>query len=155
MSRSLPRSARRISTLVTAAALVALVLGGCGKQEEELTLIPVSGKVTVGNTVLPTGQISFVPDAEKGNKSAKSPFAMINADGTYTLSTGVEGAVKEGAPPGWYRVTINAAPSADPAVGKMKVPTYNSDYGSAKNTPLSVEVRPDAPAKSYDLKLRP
>ena len=136
-------------------ALMSFFIVGCGTKEEAVELIPVSGKVTVGNTPLPGGQVSFHPDSTKGNNSQKVPTGTIQSDGTYSLITGTaSGAIKEGAPPGWYKVTVSptmALADSSPQ-SKVKMPFFNLDYSNVKNTSLSIEVKPGA--ANYDLKMR-
>jgi len=123
-----------------------------GPKDENLNLIPVSGKVYVGKKVLPTGQVTYYPDAAKGNTANKVSSGLIDADGTYKISTGTSGGVKEGVPAGWYKVTVGkAAVSGD--MSKVKVPEFNEDFASEKTTTLRVEVKAGAPAGAYDLKL--
>ncbi|HXD86196.1 MAG TPA: hypothetical protein VN641_06865 [Urbifossiella sp.] len=123
-----------------------------GPKDENLTLIPVTGKVFVGKKVLPTGQVTYYPDETKGNTSNKVSSGLIQPDGTYSISTGTTRGVKEGVPAGWYKVTVGkAAVSGD--TSKVKVPEFNEDYASEKTTTLRIEVKAGAPAGAYDLKI--
>jgi hypothetical protein len=118
-------------------------------------VVPVSGKVLLGNTPLPGGQVNFHPDATKGNNSQKVPSGTIQSDGTYSLVTGTSsGAIKEGAPPGWYKVTVssNAILSESSTPSKAKMPFFNLDYSNVRNTPLTIEVK--AGVTNYDLKMK-
>jgi hypothetical protein len=80
---------------------------------------------------------------------------MIQSDGTYKITTGTETGPKEGAPPGWYKVTVTIT-SGDPyaEASKVKLPTINGEYSSQRNTPLSVEVKDGAAPGAYDLKVK-
>jgi len=121
-----------------------LVIGGCGKSEP---LYPVSGKVMHGKEPLTGGQVTFFPDASKGNTSKHSPTGKIGSDGTYTLTT--DG--KAGAPAGHYKVTVTAQTpgmSATPPgeVGKpapltpTQGPKFDPKYSNEAQTPLTREV---------------
>jgi hypothetical protein len=128
--------------------LLVLVLG-CGSSE---ALVPVAAHVMHGGKPLTTGTVSYRPDAAKGNKSLHHPTGTIDDQGNYRLHT----SGSEGAPPGWYKVVVFAnekqddAKKAHPGMPKSIIPArYNED----KTTPLSVEVKADAAAGSYDLKL--
>jgi len=121
-----------------------LFAGGCKKGDALPPLYPVSGKVTVGDTPLTGGVITFVPDATKDNKSIHSPSGMIGQDGTYTLLT----ATKSGAPAGWYKVTIQTN-----IPGKESSVAINPRYSDFMRTDLSAEVTANAPAGKYDFKV--
>src|SRR5437879_6512281 len=84
------------------------VLIGCGKGDPKL--IPVDGKVTFGGKPLTTGTVIFVPDTSKGNESKEEPRGIIDSEGRYRLTTHII----DGAPPGWYKVTVSAAEQLDP-----------------------------------------
>lgn len=149
-----PRS-KGFPPFLVALGLAISLLAGCGKPTEELSLVPVSGKVYFNKAPLPMGQVNFYPDAAKGNKGNRVPSGLLNADGTYTIATGVEGGQKEGAPPGWYKVTITPTGASDPSQAKLKIPQYNLDFQNEKNTSLTVEVKAGADPKSYEFTVRP
>lgn len=124
--------------------------GTCGCDAPGETLTPVVGKVTVNGTPLGAGSVSFHPDAGKGNTTPHIPVGKLDAEGTYKLMS----ATKEGAPPGWYKVTVSAQEPIDPknpyAPPKHLISPKFSDAGTSG---LDVEVV-DRPAEgAYDLKL--
>jgi hypothetical protein len=129
-------------------------LSACSSKpkDENLTLIPVSGKVYVGKKILPAGQVTYYPDETKGNTGNKISSGMIQTDGSYKIQTGTTTGVKDGIPPGWYKVTVSKGPQSGDT-SSLKVPAYNEDYASQKNTTLRVEVKAGAAADAYDLKL--
>jgi hypothetical protein len=123
-------------------------LGGCGGSAERLA--PVVGKVTVGGAPLTTGSVSFHPHAEKGNSTQHLPVGMIDSQGNYKLVT----ATQEGAPLGWYRVTVSAqAPIDQQNPYAMPKHLVNPKYGDPNTSGLEVEVTRDAAALAYDLRL--
>jgi len=134
------------------------LLVGCGgpKVEPLGAVVPVAGKVTVNGKVLPAGMVSFNPDESKGNTSKNIPTASLEADGSYKLVTGTVDGVKEGAPPGWYKVTIMPIAASDPAqsAASAKAPSIGTPYQGVMMTPLLVEVKDGAAAGAYDLKLK-
>jgi len=135
-------------------ALGFTLLIGCDKKgSEDLNLVPVSGKVTVGKTPLPLGSVMYYPDSGKGNNGKRVPQGQIQPDGTYKLSTSSEAGVQEGAPPGWYRVAVTPTGASETNQTKARIPTYNLDYTFEKNTKLVVEVKPGG--GNYDLVLTP
>src|SRR5262245_43577043 len=83
---------------------------GCADRSGVGKTVPVTGKVYLGDRPLPTGSVSFRPDASKGNTSTWEPSGDIGPDGTYKLSTNG----KPGAPPGWYRVIVAADVPSNP-----------------------------------------
>jgi hypothetical protein len=131
--------------------LVACVVG-CGKGDSGLgKLVPVRGRVVLGDKPLTTGVVIFRPDALKGNTSQQEPRGQIDADGNYKLLT----AQQEGAAPGWYKVGVIAARQpADPknpyALPRALIPlTYNDPEKSG----LALEVVEKPSPGAYDLKI--
>jgi hypothetical protein len=131
-------------------ALVCAILTSCGAKEENLTLLPVSGTVTVDGKTLPMGTVYYQPDESKGNKSTKGISGHIQEDGSYKLITVTSGGNKEGAPVGWYKVTVNVGPPTTEEQKNLKVPTISETYKRPKTTTLLIEVKQGG---SYDLKL--
>ena len=139
--------------LLCLAALVGLP--GCGR---EVTLLPVEGKVMVGDKVLAmdantTGTVIFHPDKAKGNTSLEEPRGSIDAAGNYKILTGR----KLGAAPGWYKVTVDAAKVLDP-----KNPYHSASswlhperYIDKEKSNLTLQVVENAQPGTYDLKLEP
>lgn len=129
------------------------LLPACGPKEEQITLVPVSGKVTVGGEILPIGQVALIPDASKGNTTIKQPSGKIQEDGTYKIETGTANGNREGAPPGWYRVVINVGSPGTPDQMKLKIPEVGLEYKEQKKTKLTIEVKEGAPPGAYDIKI--
>jgi hypothetical protein len=129
------------------AAFMLVALTGCGGP----TLIPVQGRVSLDDKPLTTGKVIFHPDAEKGNKSGQIAVGDIDAQGSYTLSTGT----KQGAIAGRYKVAVNAMKPFDPE--KPYVPEVwliPRKYGDPQKSGLSIQIVESAAAGGYDLKLR-
>jgi hypothetical protein len=132
-----------------------LVLG-CGKKE--VSLAPVTGKVTVDGKPLTSGSVSLIADVPLGNPGAEEASKMqtlglsggeIKSDGTYKIYTGD----KEGAPLGKYKVRV-VPPLAEPKESKETPDIgFNKKYTDANNTPLKYEVVSSPEAGRYDLKL--
>jgi hypothetical protein len=103
--------------VVASAASLLLTAAGCDQEARSVT--PVQGRVTYRGTPVRTGLIVFTPDAHRGGNGplARAP---IRHDGTYRLWTGD----RDGAVPGWYRVTVVAveAPAASMAGGRLVAP---------------------------------
>lgn len=129
-----------------AIALTALV--GCGPRGEKL--IPVEGKVTVSGAPLTTGAVTYHPDPAKGNNTLHIPVGTIDGQGNYKLVS----ATKEGAPPGWYHVTVTAQEPIDPK-NPYAPPKHLIDpkYGDGSTSGLELEVVASANAGAYDIKL--
>jgi hypothetical protein len=133
-------------TLILAAAL--LSFAGCGGSG-----IPVKGHATVNNKALSNGSVRFIPDKAKGNTGIVEPLGVITEDGTYELKTNG----KPGAPPGWYKVVVNAGEPVDlsnpvPPPSKSLIAMK---YGTPESTDISIEVKSGAADGAYDLKLAP
>lgn len=122
-------------------------LAGCGKETTAVT-----GKVLLGNQPLTTGTVIFHPDASKGNTSKHEPRAQIDKQGNYRLTT----AGKEGAPRGWYKVSVTALKDPDKA-NPYAEPHWLIDrkYGDAEKAGLPIEVVEKPQPGAYDLTLKP
>jgi hypothetical protein len=133
-------------TLVGVFCAWTFVAAGCDGKPNVATL-PVSGKVTVDDKPVTSGQVTLQPLAEKPQGVGLSA-GTIGSDGTYTIST----AGKPGAPAGKYKVTVT--PSMMPTGGNAPpAPPFNAKYTDPAKTTLEIEVRENAPAGAYDLKL--
>jgi hypothetical protein len=125
-------------------------LAGCSGPSE--VLVPVTGTITVKKQPLANGTVVFHPDPEKGNKEKREPRATITSDrpGVCQLTTDN----REGAPAGWYKVTVHAL---EPAASSLRPPQWlaHPRYADVKTSGLSVEVRKDAPGTAYDFDLEP
>jgi hypothetical protein len=123
-----------------------LALTGCGG----LTLVPVSGKVTLGGKPLKGGGVSYVPDASEGNDARVSCVGRIDSQGRYTLRTdGVKGSDSgKGAPPGWYKVILLTTLPGSP---EISVPDM---YRDPIKTPLKIKVVAHPEPGAYDLNLK-
>jgi hypothetical protein len=129
------------------AAVIAAGFSGCGS--EDTGLLPVSGQVIYDGKPLTTGTVSFHPVGTTGHV----PTGSIDKDGRYTLSTNYQ----PGAPPGKYKVVINATEpvkvvpgKANPGLPKSIIPRR---YNQASASPFEVEVKVDAAQDAYDLRL--
>jgi hypothetical protein len=97
----------------------------------------VVGTVTLNGQPLTTGGVTFHPDVAKGNNSQHVPAGVLDAEGKYKLVT----ATREGAPPGWYKVAINAQAPAD-AKNPYAAPKHliHPKFGDAQTSGLTVHV---------------
>lgn len=146
--------------LCLACALGLVTLAGCGKGSAKL--VPVTGKVTVGNKPLPGGGVTFWPDGKAVTADAPAPIGTVDTDGNYKLTT----AGKPGAPLGKYKVTVSSGTATGEAADPMKsvsgVPgkgpaaplKLNPKYEDKTATDLSVEVVDKPAAGAYDLNLK-
>jgi hypothetical protein len=81
--------------ILSGAFFVCLTITGCGGVYDA----SVRGKVTLDDTPVPRGTVSFSPVG-----AGPAAYGQIQNDGSYTLRTGRE----EGIPPGLYQVTVVA-----------------------------------------------
>jgi hypothetical protein len=123
-------------------------LAGCAAKSDKFT--PVAGHVTVDGKPLATGSVTFHPDAAKGNQTPHIPVGSLDAQGNYKLMS----ATKEGAPAGWYKVTVSAQEPIDPqnpyAPPKNLI---NPKFSDSSTSGLGIEVVDQPPAGAYDIKL--
>jgi len=133
---------------VVCGGILGVVLTGCGPHAEKFT--PVTGKVAVDGAPLTTGAVTFHPDASKGNHTPHIPVGSLDAQGSYKLLS----ATKEGAPLGWYKVTVSAQEPIDPK-NPYAPPKHliAQKYGDASTSGLEIEVVAHPAAGAYDLTL--
>jgi hypothetical protein len=130
-----------------------LLAGGCKSAPK---LVPVSGKVAfsdgrpveTGPTVTVTGYVVFSADPTKGNTSMEVIQGSIGPDGSYKLLT----RDKEGAFPGWYKVTVDVARTnpKDPYDYKRLV---DDRFVDKDKSGIAVEVVENPEPGRYDLKV--
>jgi hypothetical protein len=143
---SLPSRNRFLVTMCASCCLSAV---GCGKSP--VNLVPVVGHITVDGTALTTGSVSFRPDKSKGNTSEFEPAGDIDGEGNYKLYSALRSDdVKEGAPPGWYKVAII---SAEPGEYPPKKFYLHRKYGDTETSNLSIQVVEGAAPGTYDFRL--
>jgi hypothetical protein len=123
--------------LITGPLFLTLVLAGC-RAEPAVRLVPVSGRVTLGQRPLRLVTIQLVPDASKGTH-APAGVGQTDEDGSFQITTPPHGA---GAVPGHYKVTVTSY------TGKDVPPAY----ADPAKTPLWVEIPPGG-LENWDLKL--
>jgi len=130
------------------AVFCAAVLG-CGASGGA-KLAPVAGKVTVDGAPLTSGGVTFHPDSAKGNHTPHIPLGTLDAQGNYKLMS----ATSEGAPLGWYKVTVSAQAPIDPQ-NPYAPPKHliNPKYGDASTSGLHIEVVERPAAGAYDFSL--
>jgi hypothetical protein len=116
--------------------LVAAVLA-CGCGDGSGKVLPVQGTVTLEKEPLAKGTITFHPDKSKGNNATVTPVGTIE-NGKYSLAT----RSKEGAPPGWYKVTITSTVPSNPK-DEYSVPksVISEKYNDPSKSGLTAEVK--------------
>jgi len=125
-------------------AVALLGLSGCGKDAGKL--VPVEGKVTVGGKALHKGTVILTADTDKGNTTQEISRGVIDAEGHYKILT----RAKEGAPLGWYKVTVDASDQVDDYKFVFLMPER---YLDPRTSGLAYEVVESPAAGAYDLKL--
>jgi hypothetical protein len=130
------------------AAFLALVVGvsGCGGGPK---LHPVQGKVTLQDgTPVKYGHVILHADASKGNASKEVSQGTIR-NGDYTIMTGG----REGAPPGSYKVSIEAADEVDEKNPYFTKWFAHEKYVNPDTSKLTMEVVENPEPGRYDFKL--
>jgi len=123
--------------------------GGCGPTGPKL--VPVSGKVTsTDGTPIAYGHVILHPDVSKGNNSKEVCQGTIR-DGNYSIMTGP----RNGAPPGMYRVSIEAAKEVNPNNPYFTEWLADEKYIDPNRSNLTMEVGDKPQPHSYDFKLNP
>ncbi len=96
------------------------------------------------------GKIWFHPESSKGNTLADVPAGDISADGRYTLFTRGQ----EGAPAGWYRVSLVVNRTRDPQHPNQKRKSLIPEsLGNPKTSGVAHRVAADRPASAYDIRI--
>ncbi len=134
---SINRGCCRAYVLTGLAMAVSAGLVGCRGSDSlpSLPVYEVTGKVVLADgKPLPGGVISFVPAGDL----PLTPSGVIGADGTFSLVTGGSG---QGAPPGDYKVRIEAPQfqQSDPKLRKR--PLFPPKYTDEDSSGLTVTVR--------------
>lgn len=151
MIRDFNRSHLRTIGLVCLLMAPAAFTTGCGKEAakgERLT--PVVGKVTLNGKPLGAGAVTFHPDTSKGNNSPHIPVGMLDASGEYKLMS----ATKDGAPLGWYKITVSAQEPIDlnnPYAPPKNI--INPKFGDVQTSGLSLQVVENPAPGAYDIKV--
>jgi len=135
---------------VRLAAVCCAGFGGCVGQADSFT--PVVGQVTVNGAPLNAGSVTFHPDAGKGNTTPHIPVGAIASEGRYKMLS----ATKEGAPLGWYKVTVTAQEPIDPK-NPYAAPKHliSPKYSDSTTSGLAIEVVNQPASGAYDIKLAP
>jgi hypothetical protein len=132
--------------------LGAIFLACLGCQSAQEPLFPVQGQVKHEGKLLTTGTVVLHPDATKDNASQHEPRGVIDAEGRFTIRTHP----REGAPPGWYKISVIAMEQTQDADNPYAIPKslIPEKFGKPDESGLFFEVRKDAPPGAYDLDLK-
>jgi hypothetical protein len=145
-----------MSARVASAAALALALAGCGSAGKP-EVVPAGGKVTFNKTTPPAGAlVVFHPtDPAFEKRVGGKPFAKVKDDGTFALTTYVEG---DGAPEGDYNVTVDWRPPAKETKfslgdgGPTGPPKLNPKYSNPQQPVLKATVKKgDANQFTFDV----
>ena len=130
-------------------AILGAGVSGCGEGASE-KFTPVVGKVTVKGTTLTTGSVTFHPDSAKANTTQQIPVGTLDDQGNYKLMS----ATKEGAPLGWYKVTVTAQAPIDPS-NPYAPPKHLIDpkFSDVSTSGLAVEVVENPAPGAYDFQV--
>ena len=94
--------------LVYLAAAGMVLVVGCGGGSDNLSVVPVSGKITWNGQPLPNAAVVYLPG--QSLKNAPTALAKTDQSGAYALKLSTTD--QSGAVPGAYRVRIRRAPTA-------------------------------------------
>lgn len=127
--------------------IIGALVAGCNQSGD---LTPVVGSVTLDGKPLTTGSVSFHPDTSKNNNAPQIAVGMLDDKGTYKLVS----ANKEGAAPGWYKVTITAQEPADPK-NPYAPPKHliNPKFSDPQTSGIAVQVAKNPAPGVYDFKV--
>jgi hypothetical protein len=126
----------------------AWLAAGCGSGPKLPSLVPVTGKVTIGGQPANGGQVALIPQAEGMLPQGVMATGIIDSAGSYKITTNG----KDGAPPGQYKVAVSP-PTLPAPGGKTAESMELYKRYSGKDTTLMIDVK--ASGGSYDLDLTP
>jgi hypothetical protein len=143
---------RQLAWIATVCAV--FVMTGCGDGNGPGAVVPVKGQVNLGGQPVTAGIVTFTPDKARGNNSEWPATGIIEKDGSYALRT----EKKDGAPPGWYNVSINpyVPPPADAQPGTpLPAPAaIDRRYMDPNSSGISFEVTDSPGPGAYDINLK-
>src|SRR5437764_14727601 len=99
----IPRRTSDMRWVRTVAILTMTGLAGCGRDEDNIKLVRVTGTVTKNGKPMAKANVSFVPQA--GNKDSTPGIDETGPEGTYLVK--FKG--RSGVAPGKYKVMISPA----------------------------------------------
>jgi hypothetical protein len=136
-------------SLAVLGAFALTLVAGCGGVRR----IPVSGTVTLDGQPMNGGYLQFTPDTAKGNTHKISGISPIK-DGRYDMETrGItRSETGAGIPPGWYKVTFIILEESTKK-HQVVTPNVNDKFKNPDKTPLSVEVKDNPDAGTYDFQM--
>lgn len=106
----------------------------------------------MGGRPVSPARVQFVPDRQKGNVDGQEARGRVEADGSYTVSTGD----KPGAIPGWYKVAVFAFEEVPEGQGPKPITWLAPPrYADPDKSGLAVEVTVQPRLGQYDLELKP
>lgn len=113
--------------------LIALTLVGCGGSDT----IQIKGKVLLDGKPLKEGQVTFVPDNDKGTEGQLA-VGTISESGEFSLYVGAQ----EGVKAGHYKVAVNC---------KFQLDEGSSESGDESGGGKSKKQRCPIPRKYFDI----
>jgi hypothetical protein len=120
---------KRRQNLVSTTAVLALaactLFPGCGGEDWHAETYPAHGRVTINGEPAAGAVVELHATGEKPDVRNSRPWAVVEDDGAYTLSTYEKG---DGAPPGDYALTVRWPPD-------VSQPSLADRLGGAYATP--------------------
>jgi hypothetical protein len=131
---------------------ITAALAGCNRGPS-IEFGKVQGTVRINGKPQRGATVQFTPDAGKGNGLPIFAGGTSDDQGKYTLKYGHEGTIGEGAPVGWFRVTVIDSTIPVPPPGQEPRPSaVPLVYGLPSKTPLLQEVKAGDNTIDLDLK---
>ena len=138
----------RYRTLFLFGLALSVAALGCGGSSEKL--LPVKGKVVQGGKAFTKGgTVVFHPDKKKGNEAPHEPMGDLSESGDYTLKT----RDREGAPAGWYKVTISSHAPLPKDSYDIPKSYVNKMFTAIETSPINIEVKEGQAPIEYEIKL--
>ena len=114
-----------ISTMAVLASAACTLFQGCGGEDWHAETYPAQGRITINGEPASGAVVELRSTGEKPDVRNSRPWAVVEEDGAYTLSTYEKG---DGAPPGEYAVTVRWPPD-------VSQPSLADRLGGAYATP--------------------
>ena len=136
----------RLLFMLCCGGLCAVIATGC--EQGGPKMVQIEGKVTYKGKPVPRGTLSLFAETKKGNQSMEVPIGIIE-DGYYHVKT----RTKDGATPGWYQVSVNAAKQINPKDPYFTDWLVPEKYSNPKTSKLEMEVVENPAPGKYDINI--
>jgi hypothetical protein len=128
---------RSLITSAVACCILGFTACAAKKDSREAATVPVTGKLFINNQPAVEARVTFVPTGKANDGFTPNPYARVEADGSFSLSTY---RAKDGAPVGDYAVTVVWTKAESPGGRERGPDLLKGRYAKPQQSPLRVQV---------------